>query len=85
MPFLLEEAAHHTITCQRARAVPAKPASLSSEPGQNGIPLGVTTPFFVEGAVATDFSDVLFQPNFLLFPEKNHMKMYKNQWVGTIP
>jgi uncharacterized membrane protein len=33
----------------------------------------------------TDFSDVLFQPNFLLFPEKNHMKMYKNQWVGTIP
>jgi hypothetical protein len=28
-----------------------------------------------------DFSVVLFRSDFVLFSEKNHMKVHKNQWV----
>ena len=31
-----------------------------------------------------DFSVVLFRPNFILFSEKNRMKVHKSQWVLTI-
>src|SRR5215468_8274706 len=33
----------------------------------------------------TDFSVVLFQPKFMLFSEKNHVKAPKNQWVWIMP
>jgi hypothetical protein len=29
----------------------------------------------------SDFSVVLFRPDFVLVSEKNHMKAHKNQWV----
>jgi hypothetical protein len=32
-----------------------------------------------------DFSVVLFRPNFVLFSEKNRMKVHKNQWLLTMP
>src|SRR5215467_3472692 len=32
-----------------------------------------------------DFSVVLFQPKFMLFSEKNHVKAPKNQWVWIMP
>jgi hypothetical protein len=30
----------------------------------------------------TSFSVVLFRPNFMLFSEKNRMKMHTNQWLS---
>src|SRR3954464_3614274 len=33
----------------------------------------------------TDFSVVLFRSDFILFSEKNRMKVHKNQWVLTMP
>jgi hypothetical protein len=33
----------------------------------------------------TDFSVVLFRLDFVLFSEKNHMKVLQNQWVWTMP
>ena len=33
---------------------------------------------------ATDFSVVLFRSDFVLVSEKNHMKVHKNQWIGTM-
>jgi hypothetical protein len=33
----------------------------------------------------TDFSVVLFRSDFMLFSEKNRMKVHKNQWVLTMP
>ena len=32
-----------------------------------------------------DFSVVLFRSDFMLFSEKNRMKVHKNQWVLTMP
>src|SRR4030095_5716508 len=32
-----------------------------------------------------DFSVVLFRPTFILFSEKNCMKVHKNQWLLTMP
>jgi hypothetical protein len=32
-----------------------------------------------------DFSVVLFRSDFVLFSEKNHVKVPKNQWVWTMP
>jgi hypothetical protein len=31
-----------------------------------------------------DFSVVLFRSDFVLVSEKNHMKVHKNQWIGTM-
>ena len=36
-------------------------------------------------AKASDFSVVLFRSDFMLFSEKNRMKVHKNQWVLTMP
>jgi hypothetical protein len=33
----------------------------------------------------TDFSVVLFRPNFMLASEEHLMKVHKNQWLSTIP
>src|SRR5262245_21037664 len=33
----------------------------------------------------TDFSVVLFRSDFVLFSEKNHVKVPKNQWVWAMP
>src|SRR5215475_2750502 len=32
-----------------------------------------------------DFSVALFQPHFMLFSEKNRMKVHTNQWLLTMP
>jgi len=32
----------------------------------------------------TDFSVVLLRPTFMLFSEKNYMKVHKNQWLLTV-
>ena len=39
----------------------------------------------IEAAKNTDFSVVLFRSDFMLFSEKNLMKVHKNQWVLTAP
>ena len=31
-----------------------------------------------------DFSVVLFRPTFMLFSEKNRMKVHKNQWLSNL-
>ena len=31
-----------------------------------------------------DFPVVLFRSDFVLVSEKNHMKVHKNQWIGTM-
>ena len=36
-------------------------------------------------AQVSDFSDVPFRLNFMLFSEKNHVKALKNQWVLPRP
>jgi hypothetical protein len=36
-------------------------------------------------AFEPDFSVVLFRSDFMLFSEKNCMKVHKNQWVLTMP
>jgi hypothetical protein len=33
---------------------------------------------------STDFSVVLFRSDFVLVSENNHMKVHKNQWIGTM-
>jgi len=33
----------------------------------------------------TDFSVVLFRPNFMLASEQNHVKVLKKQWVLSRP
>ena len=33
----------------------------------------------------SDFSVVLLRSDFVLFSEKNHMKVLQNQWVWTMP
>jgi len=33
----------------------------------------------------TDFSVVLFRPNFMLVSEVHSMKVHKNQWLLTLP
>ena len=35
--------------------------------------------------IYADFSVVLFRSDFMLFSEKNRMKVHKNQWVLTMP
>src|SRR5215217_432109 len=37
------------------------------------------------GVIFTDFSVVLFRPTFMLFSEKNRMKVHKNQRLLTMP
>jgi hypothetical protein len=37
-----------------------------------------------DGAKESDFSVVLFRSDFVLVSEKNHMKVHKNQWIGTM-
>ena len=32
-----------------------------------------------------DYSVVLLRPTFMLFSEKNYMKVHKNQWLLTVP
>jgi hypothetical protein len=39
----------------------------------------------VRSRQGTDFSVVLFRSDFVLFSEKNHMKVPKNQWVWIMP
>ena len=38
-----------------------------------------------EETKTTDFSVVLFRSDFMLFSEKNRMKVHENQWVLTMP
>jgi hypothetical protein len=41
--------------------------------------------YIVAGAKLTDFSVMLFRPNFMLASEEHPMKAHKNQWFLTMP
>ena len=48
-------------------------------------PINIDRRSYREVLQASDFSDVPFRLNFMLFSEKNHVKALKNQWVLPRP